>query len=241
MLELGLALHGLEGERRMGKQFSDLDAIQALTALNWWTCYANTTGKKIAWIPTIQALFYTNAANKTPGGGQSVKNRMLDPMYYNKLMKLIPYGLADGTLSSSFPDPYELLVFLMRSVGIEEAIIQDQLLSEGVTDPAKYMLNSVVKQQGKAFADQVIEVAKTQGVDAAQQVIDSYKATGQIPNTSTTRNVKLPRTVPKRQRSSIPGMRGLGNPNSSRQPSINPAMFLLIPIGLMALRKMNNR
>jgi hypothetical protein len=231
----------------MDKQFSDLHAIQALTALNWWTCYANTTGKNIAWIPTIQALFYSQ--NKNVAGGTAVKNRMLDPQYYNELMKIIPYGLADGTLSSSFPDPYELLVFLMRSVGIEEAIIQNQLLSEGVTDPAKYMLNSVVKQQGKAFSDQVIEVAKSQGIEAAQSMIDQYKSTGTVPSpTTSTPKYVAPTSVPKRgslpsfttarAATTRPGLRGLGNPNQSQ--GMSKGAVILTSLAILTVMKAIN-
>jgi hypothetical protein len=225
----------------MDKQFSDLHAIQALTALNWWTCYANTTGKKIAWIPTIQALFYSQSKNVA--GGAAVKDRMIPPQYYNELMKIIPYGLADGTLSSSFPDPYELLVFLMRSVGIEEAIIQNQLLSEGVTDPAKYMLNSVVKQEGKAFADQVIEVAKTQGVEAAQSMINQYQSTGTAPTpTISTPKYVVPTTVPSRGSlpfSSRPSLRGINNVNQQQGLSKGSVILTSLVI-LTAIKAINS-
>lgn len=221
----------------MDKQFSDLHAIQALAALNWWTCYANTTGKKIAWIPTIQALFYPHYKNIA--GGAAVKDRMIPPQYYNKLMKIIPYGLADGTLSSSFPDPYELLVFLMRSVGIEETIIQNQLLSEGVTDPAKYMLNSVVKQQGKAFADQVIEVAKAQGVEAAQSMIDQYKSTGTFIDPVKTQAVPTKTMTPVK--TPIPRMtlRGINNVNQTQGISKGTVILTSLVI-LTAIKAINS-
>ena len=236
----------------MDKQFSDLHAIQALTALNWWTCYANTTGKNIAWIPTIQALFYTrNRGRKASDVG--VRRKLIDPSYYQRLMQIIPYGYADGSLSSLFPDPYELEVYLMRSIGIEEAIIQNQLLSAGVTDPQRYMLDSVVKQQAKSFADQVVQVAKTQGPQAAQSMIDQYKATGTAPSvpSSTTNTPKYvaPTSVPKRGSlpsfvtargaTTRPGLRGIQNTNQSQGMS-KGAVILTSLVVLTAMKAINS-
>ena len=223
-------------------QLSDTNAIQALTALNWWTCYGNRGTNNIAWIPTVQALWFKKNKNTT-ASDSGVASRLIDPLYYEKLMKLIPYGIADGTLSSSFPDPYELEVYLMRALGVEESLIQSKLAEKGVTDASQYMMTSVVKQQGKQFADYVIEIANTQGVAKAQQVIDTYKSNGQIPSSSSiqpNRKFTLTTAVPSKRSVALttrPSLSGANDVNQRRQPAIHPAMFLAIPICIMIFRK----
>jgi len=231
-------------------KFSHLDAVKTLAALNWWTCYANAGGKYVAWIPTIQSLWYTKNKGRVASDA-SVRQKLIDPSYYQRLMQIIPYGYADGSLSSLFPDPYELEVYLMRSIGIEEAIIQNQLLSAGVTDPQRYMLDSVVKQQAKAFADQVVQVAKTQGPEAAQSMIDQYKATGSAPASSPTNTSKYvaPTSIPKRgslpsfvtarTMTARPGLRGIHNANQSQSMSKGAVILTSLAI-LTAIKAINS-
>ena len=204
-------------------QLSDLNAIQALTALNWWTCYANTTGNNIAWIPTVQARIFNEMKN-LPAQNSSVRARLINSEYYIKLMKLIPYGVADGSLSSSSPHIYELEVYLMRALGIEEGQIQNQLLSQGIQNPSRYMMNSVVKQKGKEFADQVIAVANSQGVQAAQALIDQKKSGANNHSSGPAKTFS-----------------GLRGPEvNGKKPSVHPFAMIAIPLFIMYFAKQNN-
>lgn len=161
--------------------FAFTDAQQTERALIWLTCYASTDGKAhLAWAPTYQAIRYVENKGRKHSD-QKIDLCLPKAQYFERLMKLIPLGLADGSITSSFADPYELMCFLMRSIGIDESTIQNQLQQYVSPSMAsQYLLNRPIKTAAESFKATVLQIAKTQGVAAARAYLNQVKTAGAI-------------------------------------------------------------
>ena len=146
--------------RHQTLSYQPSDVLQAEYALNWWNCYANPQNSKdVPWLTTLSWVdFYQRGMR---GFGSSDWRGMPAPdfKYFSNLMKLVPIGLADGSLSNIFPSNRELELWLIRSVGAEQLAIQQGVASQSEFDT--YLKRSKVKQNGRGIAEQVLEMART--------------------------------------------------------------------------------
>ena len=142
--------------------YQPTDVLQAEYALNWWNCYANPqNSKNVPWLTTLSWVDFYQNNGYGRGFGSSDWRGMPAPdfKYFKNLMKLVPIGVADGSLSNIFPTNRELELWLIRSIGAEQLAIQQGVASQG--EFSTYLKPSKVKQNGLGIAEQVLEMART--------------------------------------------------------------------------------
>jgi hypothetical protein len=239
--------------------FVPSDLIGTEIAYNWYNCYSNWAGTPYPWLGALAWIKYaqekmstmnqlqkeTYISSMTPALKKAV-TELEDVKYFNRLMQTIPYGIADGSLSSSFATKEEVIEWLMRSVALEEYARANGKIPK---ESSSYIDQSKVLEQGNNIIAQAMQIARAQGPDAARAYLNNNNTYGQssssslpIPNKtgiSTTTTVLPTRKTPTMTRTSqaslIPRMT-LRGPNATNQTSID-WKYIAIPIALYALLK----
>ena len=101
--------------------FVPSDLMGTEKAWNWYNCYNTWSNDPYPWLGAVGWVKYAKQTNKNFVSVQSPP----DFKYFERLMKIIPMGIADGSLNSAFAEPDKVIQWLMRSVGLEEAAIQN--------------------------------------------------------------------------------------------------------------------
>ena len=154
--------------------FIPTDFLQAERALVWYACRVKNKSE-MPWIPTASALSYL----KTSGRSSSKANLNIpDWKYFERVMKVIPYGITDGSLTSSFVTSKDLMAFLLKSVGYEEANLQNSVaeIFGSESDFSVYMASNVVRETAQHWTDKLIELSRKAGVLKAEEVFNAVKS-----------------------------------------------------------------
>jgi hypothetical protein len=129
--------------------FSPTDFLQTEKAWTFYTCKT----EKYPWF-VLTTQLYLNHLNGR-GDPPNAPFPIPEWKYFRRLMQVIPYGLADGSLDSSFPDSESVLLWLMRAVAIEEQAIQNGIPT---SDFENYLRTSRVRSEGEAYAQEIFDM-----------------------------------------------------------------------------------
>ena len=221
--------------------FSFTDAQRTESALNWWNCYnidnRNPGNGKIAWIPAIAAVKETRAADKIKShDGVTV------PYWgtIERLMKMVPYGRADGMISSSFPSIAEMYGFLMRSIGIEEANIQNGLVDRfdsGGYDSktlnyrmskSAYNATKVVKNEVYRIDQLFLQYLQRNGIDATVRLFNAFQQNKRLDALLATLEGRSIVNANSGTTVIATGPKiGFGNPSNANKPKNDPLVEIL--------------
>lgn len=236
--------------------FTFTDALNTEKTLNWWNCYnvddTYAGSGRLAWIPTVAAVDYTRYKGKRySAAGVRVPNfgAMVD------LMKIVPYGRVDGMISSSFPTNAEMYGFLMRSVGIEESLIEKGLKEKyGAQGDATYRASRVVRDQVASIKDKFGKFLADYGYDAAQQVYSqangdsqrllqlmqarrSGQSSGQSSSGGQSSSQSSSGGGGRQGWGTRPFRDRLSGPNANAPQPMNPLAFIVLPIAIAIIVK----
>lgn len=129
--------------------FSPTDFLQTEKAWTFFTC--KTADYPWFVLTTQLYLNHLNGRGDPPDAPFPIPNWK----YFRRLMQVIPYGLADGSLDSSFPNSEAVLLWLMRAVAIEEQAIQNGIPS---SEFDYYLRTSRVRAEGEAYAQEIFDL-----------------------------------------------------------------------------------
>ena len=207
--------------------FSPTDFLQTEKAWTFFTC--KTIGYPWFVLTTQLYLNHLNGRGDPPDAPFPIPNWK----YFRRLMQVIPYGLADGSLDSSFPSSEAVLLWLMRAVAIEEQAIQNGIPS---SEFDYYLRTSRVRAEGEAYAQEIFDMYVSGKEDEALALIQQGKmATINKDVLEKTRDVKIMGKTAVGQ-----GMKAhLAGPQTQPHVDWKKALLIALSIGLVAhsLRK----
>jgi hypothetical protein len=191
--------------------FIPSDLLGTEKAWNWYNCYNNWNDP----YPWLAALAWVKYAEQEKRDFSSVA-KAPDFKYFQRLMQIIPLGIADGSLSGPFATTTETIQWLMRSVALEESLLQQGKMP---TEQGVYIQQSKVKALADLRVQKALNIARTQGVAAARNFLNTPVTETDLASTST--QITLPKTAPLPGRTTsitrVSTLRGPEDANQSNQ------------------------